>query len=75
MVNESSHPARLGGGLDHEKIRCTAEQVIRKHKTAEKLIAQGKTVANICRNIEATQSTYHRWKQSYKGIHADEVRR
>jgi len=44
--------------------RHTAEQIIRKLKTAEQLIAQGKTVADVCRVIEVTQPTDHRWRQS-----------
>ena len=43
-----------------KRIRYTAEQIIRKLKTAEQLIAQGKTVADVCRAIEVTQPTYHR---------------
>ena len=49
-------------------IRHTAEQIIRKLKTAEQLIAQDKTVADVCRAIEVTQPTYHRWKQQYGGM-------
>jgi|GEM_PF-1684075 len=48
-----------------KRIRHTVEQIIRKLKTAEKLIAQGKTVADIWRAFEFTQPTYHRWKQQY----------
>ena len=63
--------------------RHTAEQIIRKHKpkasakqwTAEQLIAQGKTVAEVCRVIEVTQPTYHRWRQQYGGMQAEEARR
>jgi hypothetical protein len=36
------------------------EQIIRKLKTAEHLIAQGKTVADVGRVIEVTQPTLHR---------------
>ena len=63
-VNESPHPARLGRGLDHEthQAHSTAEQIIRKPKTAEQLIAQGKTVADVRRVIEVAQPTYHRWR-------------
>jgi transposase-like protein len=43
--------------------RHTAEQIIRKLKTAEQLLARGKTVADVCRVIEVTQHTYHRWRQ------------
>ncbi len=40
-----------------KRTRHTAEQTIRKLKTAEQLIAQGKTVADVCRVIEVTQPT------------------
>jgi putative transposase len=55
--------------------RHTAEQIIRKLKTAEQLIAQGKTVIEVCRVIEVTQPTYHRWRQQYGGMQAEEARR
>lgn len=32
-----------------KRTRHSAEQIIRKPKTAEHLISQGKTVANVCR--------------------------
>jgi len=35
-------------------MRHKAEQIIRKITTAEQLIAQGKTVADVCRVIEVT---------------------
>jgi len=34
---------------------------------AEQLIAQGKTVADVCRVIEVRHLTYHRWRQQYGG--------
>ena len=74
-MNESPHPARLGRGLHHETNPPTAEQIIRKLKSAEQLIAQGKTVADVCRAIEVTQPTYHRWKQQYGGMQAEEAKR
>ena len=45
------------GDFTMKRIRHTAEQIIRKLKTAEQLIAQGKTVADVCRAIEVTQLT------------------
>ena len=44
--------------------------VIRKLKTAEQLIAQCKTVVEVCRVIEVTQPTYHRWRQQYGACRA-----
>jgi len=63
------------GDLTMKRTRHTAEQIIRKLKTAEQLIAQGKTVADVCRVIEVTQPTYHRWRQQYGGMQAEEARR
>jgi len=44
-------------------IRHTPEQIIRKLKTAEQLIVQGKTVADFCRALEVARPTYQRWRQ------------
>lgn len=57
-----------------KRIRHTPEQIIRKLKTAEQLIAQGKTFADVCRAIEVTQPTYHRWKQQYGRMQAEEAK-
>lgn len=43
--------------------------------TAEQLIAQGKTDADLRRVIEVTQPTCHRWRQQYGGMQAEEARR
>jgi len=58
-----------------KRIRHTAEQIIRKLKTADQLLAQGKSVTDVCRVIEVTQPTYYRWKQPYGGMQAKETRR
>ncbi|MFM7314299.1 MAG: transposase [Cyanobium sp.] len=58
-----------------KRTRHTAEQIIRRLKTAEQLIAQDRTAVEVCRVIEVTQSTYHRWRQQYGGMQAEEARR
>ena len=58
------------GDFTMKRIRHTAEQIIRKLRIAEQLIAHGKTVAVVCRAIEVTQQTYHRYKQQYGGMQA-----
>jgi len=37
-----------------------SEQVIRKLAEGEKLLNQGDDVAEVCRQLEITQSTWHR---------------
>jgi glutamine phosphoribosylpyrophosphate amidotransferase len=58
-----------------KRTRHTAEQIIRKLKTAEQLIAQCKTDAEVCRVIDVAQPTYHRWRQLYEGMQAEEAKR
>ena len=58
-----------------KRTRHTPEQIIRKLKTADQLIAQGKTVADVCRVLEVAQPTYHRWRQLYGGMKAEEAKR
>jgi putative transposase len=43
-----------------KRTRHTPEQIICKLKTADQLIAKGKTVAHVCRVLEVAQPTYHR---------------
>jgi putative transposase len=69
-----SRPDKAGDST-MKRTRHTAEQIIRKLKTAEQLIAQGKTVADVCRVLEVAQPTYHRWRQQYRGMQAEEARR
>lgn len=58
-----------------KRIRHTPEQIIRNLSSAEQLIAKNKTVADVCRDIEDTQPSYHRWRQLYAGMQAEEAKR
>jgi len=58
-----------------KRTRHTPEQIIRKLKTADQLIAQGQTVAEACRVLEVSQPTYHRWRQLYGCMKAEEAKR
>ena len=49
------------------KKRHNPEQIIRKLREAERLKAEGKTVAEICQALEISDQTYHRWKAGYGG--------
>ncbi len=55
--------------------RRTPEQIIRKLRTAEQLLNQGQTVADVCRSLEVSAPTYHRWQQLYVGMKATEAKR
>ena len=58
-----------------KRRRHTPEQVIRKLAEADKLLAEGKTIEEACRHLEITESTYHRWRNQYGGMKADDAKR
>ena len=57
------------------KKRFTAEQIILKLREAEILLAKGKIVADVCRQLEVTENTYYRWKKEYGGLRVDQAKR
>ena len=53
----------------------TPEEIIGKLREAEVVLATGKTVADICRQLGVTQVTYFRWRREYGGLKIDQARR
>ena len=53
----------------------TPEQVIRKLAEGEKLLNQDYDEAEVCWQLEITQSTWHRWMNQYGGMKANDARR
>lgn len=58
-----------------KRRKHTPEQIVRKLAEADKLLAQGKTVEEVARHLEITESTYHRWRNQYGGMKADDAKR
>jgi putative transposase len=55
--------------------RHTPEQVVRKLREADRLLGEGKDVAEVARQLEVSEQTYHRWRNQFGGMKADDVRR
>ena len=53
----------------------TPEQVIRKLAEGEKLLNAGNDVAEVCRQLEITESTWHRWRNQDGGMKANDAKR
>lgn len=53
----------------------TKEQIIDKLRLAEKLKAEGATVAEIVKELEVSQQTYYRWRNRYGRLEKDDVKR
>lgn len=55
--------------------RHTPEQVIRKLAEGDKLLAEGKNIEEVARHLEITESTWHRWRNQYGGMKANDAKR
>jgi putative transposase len=55
--------------------RHTPEQVIRKLAEGEKLLGEGKGLDEVARHFEITESTWHRWRNQYGGMKADDAKK
>ena len=53
----------------------TPEQIIRKLRRAETRMAEGATVAEVCREMEVSEATYHRWNRRYGAMSQDQLKR
>ena len=51
------------------------EEIIRKLREAEVLLAQGETVGAVARQLEVTEQTYYRWRKEYGGLRVDQAKR
>jgi len=58
-----------------KRTRHTPEQIIRKLREAERLLASGKDVEEVCRSLEISVQTYQRWKAQYQAMRPDDVAR
>ena len=50
------------------KKRHTGQQIVSKLRQADVLIGKGKSVSEVCREIEVSEQTYYRWRQKYGGM-------
>lgn len=53
----------------------TPEQVVRKLATADRLLNEGKDVADVCRQLQVSEQTYYRWRNQFGGMKADDAKR
>jgi transposase-like protein len=44
--------------------RHSPEQVVRKFAQADRMLAEGKDVADVCRELQIAEQTYYRWRNA-----------
>ena len=55
--------------------RHTPEQVVRKLTQADRLLTDGKDIADVCRELQVSEQTYYRWRNQFGGLKADDAKR
>jgi putative transposase len=70
------HDARMGSEDDEMKRRKhTPEQVVRKLREADRMLAEGSSVAQVLQQLEITEATYYRWRNQFGAMSPDEAKR
>ena len=56
------------------KKKHSGPQIVAKLRQADILIGQGKTIPEVCKELDVTDATYYRWRQKYGGMGPDMVK-
>src|ERR1700754_1100678 len=71
-------PTMWAGRLDKimaTRKRAGPERVVRKRMAADRLLAEGKDTAAACRELGVSEATYHRWRNQFGGLKAEDAKR
>ena len=58
-----------------KRKRHSPEQIIKKLRDADAMLASGKTIGQVCQALEVSEQTFHRWRNQYGGMKAGEAKR
>jgi putative transposase len=53
--------------------RHSPEQIVRKLREADRLLAEGTDLEDVCRHLEVSIQTYQRWRSQYKAMRPEDV--
>ncbi len=55
--------------------RHSPEQIVKKLRDADAMLNAGKDLAAVLQALEVSEATYHRWRNQYGGMKAEEAKR
>ena len=58
-----------------KRKRHTPEQIVRKLREGDRMLNEGKDLAEVLRELEVSESSWARWRGQYGGMKADEAKR
>jgi transposase-like protein len=77
-LSESLAAHVVGRKVDEDmatRKRDSPEQVVRKLAQADRMLGEGKDVADVCRELQVSEQTYYQWRNQFGGLKADDARR
>lgn len=57
------------------RVRHRPEQIVKKLRDADAMLNAGRDLSAVIQAMEVSEATYHRWRQQYGGMKAEEARR
>ena len=58
-----------------KRKRHRPEQIIRKLREADAMLSAGKTIGQVCQALQISEQTFHRWRNQYGWMKAEEAKR
>ena len=58
-----------------KRTRHNPEQIIKKLREADAMLASGKMIGQVCQTLEVSEQAFHRWRNQYGGMKAGEAKR
>ena len=58
-----------------KRVRHTPQQIVDKLQQADRLLNAGQSVGQVLQALGVSEATYHRWRQQYGGMKAQEAKR
>ena len=58
-----------------KRKRHGPDQIIAKLREADAMLGTGASIAQVCRRLEVSEQTFHRWRNQYGGMKANEAKR
>jgi putative transposase len=61
--------------MKKKRQRHSPEQIIRKLRDADGMLSAGKELGQVLQALEVSEATFHRWRNQYGGMKAQEAKR
>ena len=61
--------------MSKKRRRHSAEQVVKKLRDADAMMAAGKSIGEVLQALEISEATLSRWRSQYGGMKSEEAKR